>query len=184
MATITWEEIKAHNTEADTWIVLHGNVYNVTKFLEDHPGGIEIILEVAGQDATDVFEEAAHSSEARDILVKLLVGRLKEHHHAVQTFDSVIGKAAQVEAKTGSWTRVILQAVLSFVAFTSLAYNRDNILEIWPHWRQGFNNADPMWISAVAVLLLSLGAFGTFVSHVIYVDFGRLDKYPSRLRIE
>jgi len=25
MATIAWEEIKAHNTEADTWIVVHGN---------------------------------------------------------------------------------------------------------------------------------------------------------------
>ena len=139
---------------------------------------------MAGQDATDVFEEAAHSSEARDILVKLLVGRLKEHHNAVQTFDSVIGKAAQVEAETGSWTRAALQAVLSLVAFMLLAYNRDKMPDIWPHWRQGFDNADPMWISVVAILLLSLGAFSTFVSHVIYVDFGRLDKYPSRLRIE
>ncbi|KAK3319189.1 cytochrome b5-like heme/steroid binding domain-containing protein, partial [Apodospora peruviana] len=73
---LSWEEIKLHNTESDVWIVVHGNVYNATKFLEDHPGGKDLILDVAAQDATDVFEEAAHSSEARDILPGLLVGRL------------------------------------------------------------------------------------------------------------
>ncbi|OTA92246.1 hypothetical protein M434DRAFT_57134, partial [Hypoxylon sp. CO27-5] len=69
-------EIKVHKTETDCWIVVHGVVYNVTKFLDDHPGGKDIILEEAGKDASDVFEEAGHSSEARDILRKLLVGRL------------------------------------------------------------------------------------------------------------
>lgn len=114
----------------------------------------------------------------------LLIGQLKEYHQAVQSFDSVISKVAQAEVKKGLWTRAILQAVLSFVAITSLAYSWDKVADIWPLSRQGFSNANPLWMSAVVILLLSLGAFCTFVSYVIYVDYGRLDKYPSHIRID
>jgi len=38
-------------------------VYDVTKYLDDHPGGSEIIVEYAGKDATDMFEDIGHSSE-------------------------------------------------------------------------------------------------------------------------
>jgi len=51
-------------------------VYDVSKFLNDHPGGREIILRVAGRDATDDFEEAEHSKDARDMLSKYRIGRL------------------------------------------------------------------------------------------------------------
>ncbi|KAH9207264.1 cytochrome b5-like heme/steroid binding domain-containing protein [Leptodontidium sp. 2 PMI_412] len=184
MATIAWEEIKVHNNEADTWIVVHGNVYEVTKFLEDHPGGKDIIVEVAGQDATVVFEEAAHSSDARDILSKLLVGRLKGYHNAVQTFDSIIARTAQAEGRKSSWMRAIIQGVLPLVALISLAHNRDKIPDVWPALLQGFGNADNLLMSAAVILLLSVGALCRFVSYVIYVDYGRLDKYPASMRIE
>ncbi|KDO61157.1 hypothetical protein CISIN_1g045035mg, partial [Citrus sinensis] len=36
-------------------------VYEVTKFLEDHPGGDEVFLSVTGKDATDDFEDVGHS---------------------------------------------------------------------------------------------------------------------------
>jgi cytochrome b involved in lipid metabolism len=48
----TWEEIVKHNTTKDLWIVYKDMVYDVTKFLEEHPGGEEIILDVAGDDST------------------------------------------------------------------------------------------------------------------------------------
>ena len=34
----TADEIATHNTETDCWVSLYGEVYNVTKFLDDHPG--------------------------------------------------------------------------------------------------------------------------------------------------
>ncbi|WVQ79977.1 hypothetical protein IAT38_002078 [Cryptococcus sp. DSM 104549] len=42
--------------EKGVWIVVHGNVYDVTDFLDDHPGGAEIILRYAGKDATEEYE--------------------------------------------------------------------------------------------------------------------------------
>ena len=48
----TREEVSKHNKKGDCWIILNGYVYNVTKFLNIHPGGSRIISIYAGQDAT------------------------------------------------------------------------------------------------------------------------------------
>lgn len=40
-------------------------------------GGEEVLLDVAGDDATEAFEDVGHSDEARDILKKYRVGVLK-----------------------------------------------------------------------------------------------------------
>lgn len=52
-------------------------VYNVTSFLDDHPGGPEIMVDVAGQDATDEFEDIGHSNDARSQLKKYEIGKIK-----------------------------------------------------------------------------------------------------------
>jgi Cytochrome b5-like Heme/Steroid binding domain len=39
-------------------------------------GGEEVLLDVAGQDATEAFEDVGHSDEAREILEGLLIGDL------------------------------------------------------------------------------------------------------------
>ncbi|XP_076642924.1 cytochrome b5 [Halictus rubicundus] len=63
---------------ADTWIVIHDMVYDVTKYKEEHPGGPELIDENAGRDATSSFDDFGHSSEAKQILKGFLVGELIE----------------------------------------------------------------------------------------------------------
>ncbi len=52
-------------------------VYDVTKYLNDHPGGPEIILEFAGKNADEMFEDIGHSNEARSKMKEFLVGTLK-----------------------------------------------------------------------------------------------------------
>lgn len=47
--TYKLEECKAHTSDKDCWLVIHGKVYDVTDFLEEHPGGYDIILTSAGQ---------------------------------------------------------------------------------------------------------------------------------------
>ena len=58
------------------WLTIHGKVYDVTKYLEDHPGGEEVLLDRAGQDATEDFEDVGHSNDARKQLNKYEKGEL------------------------------------------------------------------------------------------------------------
>jgi len=48
-------EVAKHNTEQDCWVVVNGDVLDVTKFLPDHPGGALAILTFAGKDASEEF---------------------------------------------------------------------------------------------------------------------------------
>ncbi|KAL7925062.1 FMN-dependent dehydrogenase domain-containing protein [Trichoderma austrokoningii] len=49
-------EVAKHNTADSCWVILYGNVYDVTDFLSSHPGGSKVILQLAGQDATEEFD--------------------------------------------------------------------------------------------------------------------------------
>ncbi|KAF7560728.1 hypothetical protein G7046_g3416 [Stylonectria norvegica] len=49
-------EVAKHNTTESCWVVLYGNVYDVTEFLPSHPGGKKIILKLAGRDATEDYD--------------------------------------------------------------------------------------------------------------------------------
>eukprot|EP00440_Ansanella_granifera_P075325 gb/GFBE01081746.1/.p1 GENE.gb/GFBE01081746.1/~~gb/GFBE01081746.1/.p1 ORF type:complete len:276 (+),score=98.57 gb/GFBE01081746.1/:1-828(+) len=51
------EEIQKHNTKDDAWMVLFGEVLDVTKFLPIHPGGEESIHMYLGKDATEAWVE-------------------------------------------------------------------------------------------------------------------------------
>ncbi|KAJ6941728.1 hypothetical protein NC651_007504 [Populus alba x Populus x berolinensis] len=70
----TLAEVSAHNSPKDCWLVVEGRVYDVTKFLEDHPGGDEVLLSATGKDATDDFEDVGHSSTARAMMDEFYVG--------------------------------------------------------------------------------------------------------------
>ncbi|KAH3908473.1 hypothetical protein HBH56_175510 [Parastagonospora nodorum] len=49
-------EVAKHNTAESCWVVLYGNVYDVTRFIPEHPGGSKVILQLAGSDATDEYD--------------------------------------------------------------------------------------------------------------------------------
>ncbi|GIL55781.1 hypothetical protein Vafri_11308 [Volvox africanus] len=71
----TMEEVAVHNTEESCWFVHDGKVYDATPYLEEHPGGAESILIVAGGDATDEFN-SIHSSKAKAMLAQYYIGDL------------------------------------------------------------------------------------------------------------
>merc|ERR1719203_1954316 len=52
---LTMDEVAKHVTNTDCWVVVNGEVLNVTNFLKDHPGGELAILTFAGKDATEEF---------------------------------------------------------------------------------------------------------------------------------
>ncbi|KAH6889629.1 cytochrome b5 [Thelonectria olida] len=75
--TFTFDDVSKHTTKKDLYIVIHEKVYDCTDFVDEHPGGEEALLEVAGIDASDAFEDVGHSDEAREILQKFLIGSLR-----------------------------------------------------------------------------------------------------------
>ncbi|XP_047128073.1 cytochrome b5 isoform X1 [Hydra vulgaris] len=75
----TLEEVRSHNNAKSCWLAIHDKVYDVTKFIDEHPGGEEVLLELAGKDATSNFEDVGHSSDARDLLASYYIGDLHEN---------------------------------------------------------------------------------------------------------
>ncbi|KAI0102311.1 cytochrome b5 [Nemania sp. FL0031] len=73
----TYQDVAEHNTKKDLFVVIHDKVYDTTKFIDEHPGGEEVLLDVGGQDATEAFEDVGHSDEARETLEKYYVGTVK-----------------------------------------------------------------------------------------------------------
>lgn len=71
-----WEEIKQHNTKESSWVVICNQVYNVTPWLETHPGGSQVLLNLSGKDATDAFMQF-HSKEAWHQLHQYRIGAVK-----------------------------------------------------------------------------------------------------------
>ncbi|XP_073131506.1 cytochrome b5-like isoform X2 [Henckelia pumila] len=71
-----FEEVAGHNKHKDCWIIISGKVYDVTPFMEDHPGGDEVLLSATGKDATDDFEDVGHSDSAREMMDKYLIGEI------------------------------------------------------------------------------------------------------------
>ncbi|XP_010544388.1 PREDICTED: nitrate reductase [NADH] 2 [Tarenaya hassleriana] len=68
-------EVKKHNSAESCWIIVHGHVYDCTRFLKDHPGGSDSILINAGSDCTEEFD-AIHSDKAKKMLEDYRIGEL------------------------------------------------------------------------------------------------------------
>jgi len=52
----TWQEVAEHNTEKSLWVTVRGKVYDISSWVDNHPGGKEILLLAAGRDITYAFD--------------------------------------------------------------------------------------------------------------------------------
>ena len=59
--------------ESKCVLVLHGRVYDVTTFLDQHPGGHYMLLDASGTDASATWDEFRHSKSAKNLLKEYLV---------------------------------------------------------------------------------------------------------------
>ena len=57
---VTLTELAEHNAEDDCWISIHGTVYDLTDFAEEHPAGAESIHKLCGMNGTEAFQ-AVHN---------------------------------------------------------------------------------------------------------------------------
>ncbi|XP_032675937.1 cytochrome b5-like [Odontomachus brunneus] len=72
------EEIVRNNHSKSLWIVIHGSVYNLTEFCKEHPGGEEVLLELAGKDGSKCFDSIGHSVEAIRLRDCLKIGEMEK----------------------------------------------------------------------------------------------------------
>eukprot|EP00884_Botryococcus_braunii_P009532 jgi/Botrbrau1/18580/Bobra.0367s0023.1 len=71
----TAEEVARHKLVDDCWIILDGKVYDVSSYVEEHPGGAAI-LRNAGADSTRGFHGPQHPDRVFDIIDDFCIGRL------------------------------------------------------------------------------------------------------------
>ena len=79
-------EVSNHCSPDDCWLVIFDRVYNVTSFLQEHPGGEYIMMEFAGRDATIPFRSTRHGRDSYQMLSNYLIGILPENERIYQDF--------------------------------------------------------------------------------------------------
>jgi cytochrome b involved in lipid metabolism len=84
---LTRSEVAEHNSNKSAWVIIGNKVYDVTKFLDEHPGGCEVLLEKAGDDRTEAFEDVGHSTDARDMKEQYLVGEVIDDERWTYSYD-------------------------------------------------------------------------------------------------
>uniref|UniRef100_A0A8D0DVX0 Cytochrome b5 reductase 4 n=1 Tax=Salvator merianae TaxID=96440 RepID=A0A8D0DVX0_SALMN len=73
---VTEEELARHNKKSDCWICIRGLVYNVSPYMEYHPGGEAELMKAAGADGTDLFDQVHRWVNYESMLKECLVGRM------------------------------------------------------------------------------------------------------------
>ncbi|XP_039292054.1 cytochrome b5 reductase 4 [Nilaparvata lugens] len=74
--SVTREQLAQHKTPDDAWLCIRGIVYNVTHYMDFHPGGCEELMRGVGKDATSLFNQVHAWVNYQTILQKCVVGRL------------------------------------------------------------------------------------------------------------
>ncbi|XP_022062379.2 cytochrome b5 isoform X1 [Acanthochromis polyacanthus] len=107
-------EIEEQNSFKSTWIIVHHKVYDLTKFLEEHPGGEEVLREQAGGDATESFEDVGHSTDAREMASGMVIGEVHpdDRHKLVKPPESMV---TTVKDENSWWSSLVIPALAAAV---------------------------------------------------------------------
>ncbi|VFQ66633.1 unnamed protein product [Cuscuta campestris] len=127
MPTITklcsMAEASEHKTKGDCWVVIHDKVYDVSSYMDDHPGGDDVLTAAAGKDATDDFEDAGHSESAKELMKKFFIGEIdptaptipnKQDNHSNQSSCNISQKV--IDFTKQYWVLPVTIAGISVVA--------------------------------------------------------------------
>ncbi|XP_048422208.1 cytochrome b5 [Pyrus x bretschneideri] len=123
-----FEEVAKHNHKKDCWIIISGKVYDVTPFLEEHPGGDEVLLLAVEKDATDDFNDVGHSDSAREQMEKYYVGKVDTSTIPAQPNYKLPPQAAAPAEQSSGLMVKLLQFLLPLLilgaAFALQYYNK------------------------------------------------------------
>ena len=80
LPVIDWDDFKNNVTQSRRqWVVISGTIYDVSGFIDNHPGGRHMIEMAVGRDATHMFEGGvySHSRNAHNMLSMMRVAQLR-----------------------------------------------------------------------------------------------------------
>ncbi|XP_068968967.1 cytochrome b5 reductase 4 isoform X2 [Bombus flavifrons] len=135
---VTLSELATHNKQNDAWIAIRGIVFNVTRYMDFHPGGVNELMRGVGKDATKLFENVHAWVNYQSILQKCVVGRLSR--------GSVSGSTSSPTENAASSTSNCSSATLNLItSCTTHSVNQENVsdanlLNIKMDWRQTSNS--------------------------------------------
>ncbi|KAL7956768.1 hypothetical protein V8C34DRAFT_325902 [Trichoderma compactum] len=151
------KEIELHNSAEDAWMVIHGEVYDVTKYIQSHPGGVDVLIEAAGTNASKAFDNAGDSDDAFDLMMPLRIGKLKGYKKRRARVALVnpttppkpnTSTTEKAMSGTAKYTIVSLGTAALYYGFTTYGVNRDlmsqaflfskNLITFAPKWAPGF----------------------------------------------
>ncbi|KAH8398948.1 hypothetical protein KR222_001605 [Zaprionus bogoriensis] len=72
-------ELARHNQVTDAWMAIRGKVFNVTRYMDYHPGGVDELMRGVGRDATELFDEVHAWVNYAQLLAKCYVGPLTDN---------------------------------------------------------------------------------------------------------
>ncbi|XP_058129033.1 cytochrome b5-like isoform X3 [Anopheles coustani] len=97
-------DVASHNKPNDLWMIIHDKVYDVTKFLQEHPGGEEVLIEVAGKEASSEFDDVGHSTDAKESMKQYLVGEIIEaERKAKKSSGAPTASSTSSSSSSSSW---------------------------------------------------------------------------------
>jgi len=78
-STYTAVEVATHKDDASCWSIINGNVYDLTTWIPNHPGGADKIRAICGKDGSAAFNaKHSESEKALQTLPRFLLGGLAE----------------------------------------------------------------------------------------------------------
>uniref|UniRef100_A0AC34Q4W2 Cytochrome b5 heme-binding domain-containing protein n=1 Tax=Panagrolaimus sp. JU765 TaxID=591449 RepID=A0AC34Q4W2_9BILA len=119
---LTRAEVSEHNSNKSAWIIIGNKVFDVTKFLDEHPGGCEVLLEKAGEDRTEAFEDVGHSTDAREMREQYYVGDIVDEEKELYSYDKKPTPVTSTSGKDNNGLESLIYPGLLIVCAILLYY--------------------------------------------------------------
>lgn len=119
----TRKEIEARNNKRDAVFVIDNEVYDVTSFQDEHPGGHEVLLNVAGKDASEDFADIGHSLDAKELMKKFKIGEVVDEDRVEVKRRHVTWDSSNSDSDASfltSWKFPLLLGVVATVLYSYL----------------------------------------------------------------
>ncbi|KAL2013288.1 hypothetical protein VTN00DRAFT_813 [Thermoascus crustaceus] len=131
--TFSQGDVASHNKADSLWVIIDEDVYDLTKFQDEHPGGKKILQRLAGKDASKQFWKYHNEGVLKKYKGQLQIGSLNTKKVAAPPTPPATPPAKQEAPKAGSSTAVTKPAA-------ALDPYGDLVPFADPAWYQGYRS--------------------------------------------